>query len=177
MFFSLFLQFDFAKSSGQSLGGAGGSAGSAAATAASFAGATPARLVVDASQPTTTLQLVVAGKRVKETVNQSATVMQLYQHFMSYVERKRTKGKQKSGACKTSAFREKSHSSRMHFALIDDGLSCCFSVFSLLFVSFSLTGLSGFELVAGFPPKPLTNPALTLKEAGLLNGSITQRGG
>jgi len=40
-----------------------------------------------------------------------------------------------------------------------------------------LSGLSGFELVAGFPPKPLTNPALTLKEAGLLNGSITQRGG
>jgi hypothetical protein len=41
----------------------------------------------------------------------------------------------------------------------------------------SLSGLSGFELVAGFPPKPLTDPSLTLKEAGLLNGSITQRGG
>ena len=74
-------KFDFAKSQGQSLGGAGASS-SAAASALSFAGAVPKRLEVDVSQPTTTLQLVMGGKRVKETANQSATVMQLYQHFM-----------------------------------------------------------------------------------------------
>jgi UBX domain-containing protein 1 len=39
----------------------------------------------------------------------------------------------------------------------------------------SVTGLDGFELVAGFPPKPLTNPSATLKEAGLINAQVTQR--
>lgn len=118
-------KFDFSKSQGQSLGSsaAASSAAGAAAAAQSFAEASPRRLEVDASQPTTTLQLVMGGKKIKETANQSTTVMQLYQHFMS------------------------------------------------------LSGLSGFELVAGFPPKSLTNPSLTLKDAGLLNGSITQRGG
>ena len=79
-------KFDFAKSQGQSLGAAPAAAGAggAAASAAAFADAAPARLVVDASQPTTTLQLVMAGRKVKETANQSATVMQLYQHFSSY---------------------------------------------------------------------------------------------
>jgi len=116
-------KFDFAKSQGQSLAAAAAGPSGAAASAAAFTDATPQRLVVDASQPTTTLQLVFAGKKVKETANQSATVMQLYQHFIS------------------------------------------------------LSGLSGFELVAGFPPKPLTNPSATLKEAGFLNGSVSQRGG
>lgn len=116
-------KFDFAKSQGQSLSSSSSSSAAAAATAASFGEATPRRLVVDPSRPSTTLQLVFADRRkVKEPANQSATVLQLYEHFMS------------------------------------------------------VSGLSGFEMVAGFPPKALTNPALTLKEAGLLNGSITQRG-
>jgi hypothetical protein len=38
-----------------------------------------------------------------------------------------------------------------------------------------LSGISGFELLAGFPPKPLTNPHATIKEAGLLNATVTQR--
>lgn len=83
-------KFDFAKSQGQSLGGAGAAA-SAAASAQSFADAAPRRLEVDASQPTTTLQLVMGGKKVRETANQDATVMQLYQHFMSSVNQ-RNKG-------------------------------------------------------------------------------------
>jgi len=36
---------------------------------------------------------------------------------------------------------------------------------------------AGFDLVAGFPPKPLTDPRATLKAAGLLATSITVRGG
>lgn len=79
-------KFDFAKSQGQSLGGAGVAA-SAAASAQSFADAAPRRLEVDASQPTTTLQLVMGGKKVRETANQDTTVMQLYQHFMSSVHK------------------------------------------------------------------------------------------
>jgi hypothetical protein len=76
-------KFDFAKSQGQSLGA---TSSSAAASAASFADATPKRLVVDAAQPTTSLQLVLADrKRVKETANQTATVMEVYQHVMSSV--------------------------------------------------------------------------------------------
>jgi len=149
-------KFDFAKSQGQSLGGAGAAA-SAAASAQSFADAAPRRLEVDASQPTTTLQLVMGGKKVRETANQDTTVMQLYQHFMSSVH-KLTK-------CTIGPAVHRLHRALAHFAL------------SVLACLFSLSGLSGFELVAGFPPKPLTNPALTLKEAGLLNGSITQRGG
>jgi len=39
----------------------------------------------------------------------------------------------------------------------------------------SLSGVAGFELVAGFPPKPLTQPQLTLKEAGLLGAAVQQR--
>ena len=79
-------KFSFASSQGQSLGaGAAAAAGaSAAASAQAFAGATPQRLQVDPSQPTTTLQLVLGGRKVKETANQSATVLQLYQHFMRY---------------------------------------------------------------------------------------------
>jgi len=116
-------KFSFASSQGQSLSSGGSAAAAGAGAAQAFAGATPQRLQVDASQPTTTLQLVLGGRKVRETANQSATVLELYQHFMS------------------------------------------------------LSGLAGFELVAGFPPKSLTDPALTLKDAGLLNGSITQRGG
>lgn len=63
----------------------------------------------------------------------------------------------------------------MHTDIMTTLTDVALSVLVCPFVS--LSGLSGFELVAGFPPKPLTNPALTLKEAGLLNGSITQRGG
>jgi len=115
-------KFDFSKSVGQSIASSSSSSGSA--PPASFANATPRRMEVDQSQPTTTLQIVLADrKRVKETANQDATVLQLYQHIMS------------------------------------------------------LTGLAGFELLSGFPPKPLTDPNQTIKEAGLLNGSITQRGG
>lgn len=39
----------------------------------------------------------------------------------------------------------------------------------------SVTGLAGFELLSGFPPKPLTNPNATLKEAGLCNAQVTQK--
>ena len=39
----------------------------------------------------------------------------------------------------------------------------------------SLSGLKKFELVAGFPPKPLTDPRVTLKEANLIGASIQQR--
>jgi hypothetical protein len=146
---------DFAKSQGQSLGA---SSSSSAATAASFSAATPRRFVVDAAQPTTNLQLVLADRRkIKETANQAATVLDLYQHIMSSVEAPCTCSKR---AC----------SCRFLCSLF----SCRLSPLSL---SSSLTGLAGFELVAGFPPKPLADPSQTLKEAGLLNGSITQRGG
>lgn len=76
-------KFDFATSQGQALGSA---SSSSAASAASFADAVPQRIVVDAAQPTTALQLVISGKRVKESANQSTTVLQLYQHIMSSVE-------------------------------------------------------------------------------------------
>jgi len=36
---------------------------------------------------------------------------------------------------------------------------------------------AGFELIAGFPPKPLSDPNTTLKAAGLLSASVTVRGG
>jgi len=39
----------------------------------------------------------------------------------------------------------------------------------------SLTSQSRFDLLAGYPPKVLDNPNLTLKEAGLLGTSIQQR--
>lgn len=154
-------KFDFAKSQGQALGGAGAASSSAAASAQSFAGAVPKRLEVDASQPTTTLQLVMGGKRVKETANQSATVMQLYQHFMRSEP--------------SSSARTDREWTRAEIALTPCLRSC--SCDSPRVSRCSLSGLSGFELVAGFPPKPLTDPNLTLKDAGLLNGSITQRGG
>ena len=32
-----------------------------------------------------------------------------------------------------------------------------------------------YQLVHGFPPKPLTDPMKTIEEAGLKNASITQR--
>jgi hypothetical protein len=32
-----------------------------------------------------------------------------------------------------------------------------------------------YQLLAGFPPKPLTNPNATIEEAGLLKASITQK--
>jgi len=41
----------------------------------------------------------------------------------------------------------------------------------------SLSGLAGFELIAGFPPKPLTDPNQTLSEAKLNGAQVQQRGG
>jgi len=38
-----------------------------------------------------------------------------------------------------------------------------------------LSKQSKFDLIAGFPPKPLSNPSATLKEAGLLGASVQQR--
>jgi len=111
-------KFDFAKSQGQSLSGASGQQSGAV----SFAHAIPKKIVVDSSQPTTAIQLVLHPRnRVKETFNQHHTVLDLYQHVMA------------------------------------------------------ISGLSGFDLVAGYPPKPVANPSQTLKDAGLLGASIQQR--
>ena len=32
-----------------------------------------------------------------------------------------------------------------------------------------------FQLMTGFPPKPLDNPSLTIKAAGLKNAAVTQK--
>lgn len=110
-------KFDFATSKGQSLGGA-----SSSSSGTSFAHATATKVNVDASQPTTKLQIVLSDrKKVNETFNQSHTVLQLYQHIMA------------------------------------------------------VSGQPKFDLVAGFPPKPLADPSQTLKEAGLLGASVQQR--
>lgn len=79
-------------------------------------------LVVDASAPTTTLQVRLAdGSRKVVKANQSHTVLQLYGHVAT------------------------------------------------------LTPGASFELMAGFPPKKLTEMEKTLAEAGLLSESITQK--
>ena len=42
-------------------------------------------------------------------------------------------------------------------------------------VAFVSKVLGSFELISGFPPKPLTDPNLTIKAAGLAGASITQK--
>lgn len=113
-------KFDFSTSQGQSL--VSSSSSSSASSAAAFKQAKPARVNVDNTQPTTTIQIILSDrKKVKESFNHSHTVLQVYEHIMS------------------------------------------------------LSGIAGFELVAGFPPKALLNPQQTVKEAGLLGASIQQR--
>ncbi len=67
--------------------------------------------------------------------------------------------------------------SNTEFNLIDiDMFPMIHSVLLVLLVCVtSVSGQPKFDLVAGFPPKPLTDPSLTLKEAGLLGASVQQR--
>jgi len=115
-------KFDFKAGTGNSLT-AGSGATPTSAAAAAFSAAKPSLHVADESQPTTDLQLVTSDrKKTKVKFNQSATVLDVYQHLMA------------------------------------------------------LTGLSKFELIGGGGiPKPLTNATATLKDANLLNSSISQR--
>ena len=86
-------------------------------------GARPCAAVVDESQPSTVIQLILADKsKVRQKFNLSATVLDVYQHVQ--------------------------HASRVAVP---------------------------FELIAGFPPKALTDAAATVKDAGLAGASITQK--
>jgi UBX domain-containing protein 1 len=114
-------KFSFAASKGQSLGT---SSSSSSSQTASLSSIPASRITLDSSQPTTVLQLVLADRRrLRETVNVSNTVAQVYGHIAA--------------------------------------------------VSSSAPGT--FEIVAGFPPKPLTQLDQTLKDAGLTGSSIQQK--
>lgn len=87
------------------------------------AGARPCAAVVDESQPTTVIQLILADKsKLRQKFNLSATVLDVYQHVQ--------------------------HASR---------------------------AAAPFELIAGFPPKALTDAGATVKDAGLAGASVTQK--
>jgi len=49
------------------------------------------------------------------------------------------------------------------------------TVFDLFQHVMAVSKENKFELLAGFPPKPLNNPSATLKEAGLIAANIQQR--
>jgi len=71
-------KFDFSASAGFSLKSDGASGSNA------FAAAKPKLHVVDESQPTTDIQLVTSDrKKTKVTFNQSATVLEVYQHMQA----------------------------------------------------------------------------------------------
>jgi len=109
-------KFDFKTSQGQSLGGGD------TAPAASFAGAAAREIVLKPGEPTGVIMLVLHPReRVKITVNESTTVLDVYQHMK-------------------------------HLSKIDK-----------------------FQMLAGFPPAPLTNPSATVKEARLINSSVQQQ--
>ncbi len=73
-------KYDFKASAGQSMV-AGGSA-AAGSGASAFAGATPKLHVCNEAEPTTDIQLVTADrKKTKVKFNQTATVMEVYQHM------------------------------------------------------------------------------------------------
>jgi len=109
-------KFDFSSSQGVTLGG---SATPAVPVSSSL---TPQEYQVDASQPQTIIQVVLANKqKLRVNINQTATVGQLYQHVMH------------------------------------------------------VSTLRSFSLAGGFPPKPLTDYGATIKAAGLVGASVTQR--
>lgn len=73
-------KFDFAASSGRSLGGGSGGA----ANVAGFAGASPQEVRVDESQPKATVQLVLHDrKRVRQAFNRTHTVLDVYRHIQA----------------------------------------------------------------------------------------------
>jgi UBX domain-containing protein 1 len=43
------------------------------------------------------------------------------------------------------------------------------------FVMFAAPVNGSYQLIAGFPPKPVENPSQTVKEAGLNGGVVTQK--
>ena len=50
------------------------------------------------------------------------------------------------------------------------------SVASVFAYVMSVAPVEGeFQLMTGFPPKPLDNPSLTIKAAGLKNAAVTQK--
>ena len=80
-------KFDFAKSQGQSLGSSNAAGPAAAAIGNGFAEAKAKAIQVDESQPTTTVQIVLANKsKVQQKFNQSHTVLDLFQHIKRLVD-------------------------------------------------------------------------------------------
>jgi len=114
-------KFDFAQSKGQSI--ASGSNNNSDSKS-NFSTAKPTLLVLNNANPSTIIQIQLADrKKLKETINQDATVMQLYSHIMHLSNR----------------------------------------------------NTANFELHTGYPPKPLTQPNQTIKEAGLLGAQVIQK--
>jgi len=113
-------KFDFSKSKGHSMTNLNSSQGQSATTG--FGSAKSRTYTVDESQPTTEVSITLHSRtRVKQRFNQSATVLQLYEHIIA------------------------------------------------------ISNQTKFELLAGFPPKALTNPSQTLKDASLLSANVQQR--
>merc|ERR1712228_715989 len=114
-----------AGSAGAAVGGAGSGSGADKALLALVASA---RVPVDESKPTTTIQVRLAsGARIKARLNLDQTVADLWR-------------------------------------LIADEMGAD-----------SFKAASQHELSAGFPPKPLTDPKVTLKAADLANAAVTHR--
>jgi UBX domain-containing protein 1 len=112
-------KFNFAESKGQSLGA---SSSSSSNNSVAFQNLKSQQLQIDSSQPTASIQLVLADRRrLRETVNHSTTVADIYRHVLH------------------------------------------------------LTQTPKFELVTGFPPKVLTDPNQTVKDAGLIGAQVQQR--
>jgi hypothetical protein len=135
----------------RAFGGSGTSLGKAvvAPTAAVVRG-TGKAVTVDESQPLATIQVKLCdGRREKVVLNLRHTVADLQEHVASYVP------------------------------AIDFHI-CSFIMFiHPVHVYMCVCRLKGtnkpFVLTAGFPPKPLTNGAQTLEEAGLKSAQVTQK--
>ena len=95
------------------------------------------------------LQVLHPQKKVRADFFPSTTVLQVYEHVMLYVQ--------------------------FRFILVALHFFALFDMGSAVVAVHSLSKLAKFDLVAGFPPKPVTDPNQTLKEANLIGASIQQR--
>lgn len=133
-----------------------------AAVGASFGDAEPNQITLNEDAPSTTIQIVLYDRRrIRVKFNLSHRVIDIYQHVMSYVS-------------------VRFWFSKYVFALILHIIFIFVCGFyatkrGYIWILFSVSGKQKFDLLNGFPPKPLKDPSLTIKDGGLKGASLSQK--